>query len=110
MEIEKVKNEIINVQEDYEKGMKQHKEDTDQVMMKLLKQIKDLQTLSIGGSGLAGSDIKQDTVVNILVRIELIENEIRNLKNVGNGGAQTERISRGMKRHGSLKEFEETRV
>ena len=51
-------------------------------MMKLLKQIKELQTLSVGGgSGSLTSEVKQDTVVNILVRIELIEQEIRSLKN-----------------------------
>ena len=62
--------------------MKLHREDTDQVMMKLLKQIKDLQTINVGGGGgTLGGDIKQDTVVNILVRIELMEQEIRSIKN-----------------------------
>ena len=79
--------------------------------MKLLKQIKELQTLSVGGgSGSLTSEVKQDTVVNILVRIELIEQEIRSLKNQDVGGALTERASRGMNRRGSLKEFEESRV
>ena len=85
-----------------------HREDTDQVMMKLLKQIKDLQTLNVGGG--LGSDIKQDTVVNILVRIELMEQELRSLKNQNAGGALTDRAGRGMNRANSLREFEESRV
>ena len=47
MEIERVKDEVVKVQENYDKGMKQHKEDTDQVMMKLLKQIKEESLMRI---------------------------------------------------------------
>ena len=106
-----MKNEVVNVTENYRKEMKLHREDTDQVMMKLLKQIKDLQTLNVGGSGGSlGGDIKQGTLVNILVRIELMEQEIRSLKNQNAGGALTERAGRGLNRANSLREFEESRV
>ena len=83
LEIERVKDEVVRITENYKKDMSLHREDTDQVMMKLLKQIKEVQTVAIGGSGtgLGGGEIKQDTVVNILVRIELLEQEMRSLKN-----------------------------
>ena len=53
------------------------------------------------------SEIKQDTLVNILVRIEIIELELEKVKKAG---SKSERQSRGQGRRNSLKEFDETQV
>lgn len=52
-------------------------------------------------------EIKQETLVNILVRIEVIELELEKVKKTG---SRSERQSRGQGRRNSLKEFDETQV
>ena len=37
LEIERVKDEVVRITENYKKDISLHREDTDQVMMKLLK-------------------------------------------------------------------------
>ena len=96
--IENLKDELFKLKERSKKQLDDHKEDIDQVVLKLIGHINNDTNMGtkLGRASLealkAGQDIgpnhsgkvsstKQETIVNILVRIEMLENDIRTLKN-----------------------------
>ena len=100
-----MKNEIAIKAEKMESQLNQHKEETDQLMMKMLKQMKDQQSTRPFPE-IRPTDIKQDTIVSILVRIEVIELELEKMRKKSQ---ERDNMSRGGRRS-DLKEFDENRV
>lgn len=85
MTVEHLKDELFKLKEKTKKDMDAHKEDTDQVILRLMNKIQGgaEEELSVMQDTVPSgpANVKQETIVNILVRIELLENEIRTLKN-----------------------------
>ncbi len=78
--LENTKDELFKLKEKVKKDFEQHKEDTDQVIMKLMEKMGEKYPSKVEDT--LQPEVKQQTIVNILVRIELLENEIRTLKNI----------------------------
>lgn len=85
MTVEHLKDELFKLKEKTKRDMEAHKEDTDQVIMRLMNRIQggaaDESSIIQDMVPAGPTNVKQETIVNILVRIELLENEIRTIKN-----------------------------
>ena len=97
-DIERMKDELFRLSEKFQKEMSQHREDTDNVVLKLMEKIEGVtqappdliashQQAHKAGGSVSEPPVKQETIVNILVRIELLENEMRTQKNLSAFGA-----------------------